>query len=168
MGIYGIDGNCLFAGATFSSSSLSPPILIIRTKNSSLWALRASGRLLQKSDICAGGSAETCVSVKLALVCEFHKHLPSEGWSVCLSRWLWVAACENTVFLNRHDSVPAGNRGCMEYLWSGALITIEKRGTIADLCGVHTECHGFSLGVYMGTDGPAHSSHGQKILCKEI
>lgn len=97
MTIYGIDGNCLFAGATFSSSSLSPPILIIRTKNSPLWALWASGRLLQKSDVCAGGSAEMCVSVKPALVCEFHKHLPSGDWSVCLSQWLWVAACENSL-----------------------------------------------------------------------
>lgn len=75
MRIYGIDGNCFFAGATFSSSSLSPPILIIKTKNSPLWDLCASGRLPWKSDICAAGSTEMCVCVKLSSVCEFCKHL---------------------------------------------------------------------------------------------
>lgn len=78
MRIYGIDGNCFFAGTTFSSSSLSPPILIIRPKNSPLWDLGASGRFLRRSDICAEGSTEMCVSVKLSRVCEFSKHLHSE------------------------------------------------------------------------------------------
>jgi len=114
-----------FARAIFSSSSPSPPILIIRTKNSPLWDRVPPGGFY--GNLTSVQKARPrFVSVKPSPVCEFSKHFPSERWSVCLSQWLWVAACENSVFLSRHDSVPGGNGECMEYLWLRALMKIGK------------------------------------------
>ena len=66
-----------FARATFSSSSPSPPILIIRTKNSPLWDCVPPGgfygNLTSVQKV-----RPRFVSVKPSPVCEFSKHFPSE------------------------------------------------------------------------------------------
>lgn len=149
-----------FARATFHPSSPSPPILIIRTKNSPLWDRVPPGGFMEIWHLCRRLGRDLLLWSRLLFVNSVNTFRVS--WSVCLSQWLWVAACENSVFLSRHDSVPGGNGKCMEYLWLRALMKTENSYSNTATCNSHLLQSLLLVSVSIGTYKQMYLPHLEK------